>query len=144
MLKATDPEFLRSSSRYRADSFKKSSDKNDKGEHIKFVGIINGNSGQRRAIIRCYDKTIGPGSHCMVSCTCDHFKYKLEVALAARGSAKLENADPKMPVKANPKFLPGLCPHLTYLAKLALAADTTQKAAEQAKTAISDKLKRNR
>lgn len=144
MLKATDQSFLRISNRYRADALKSSKNKDEKGEFLRFVGIITGNNGQRRAEIKCYDKQVTPGSHCMVSCSCNYFQYKLEVALAARGSAKLENADPKIPVKANPKFLPGLCPHLVHLIRLAMAADTTQKAVKKLKTPISPKLKQTK
>jgi len=146
VLRATNPDYLRQAVKYRAEYFKIDKAKDSQGSHIRISSVIDGGSKPRKATIKCYDNTISPSSRCMVSCSCDLFQYKLEIALAARGSATVERAEANVPMKTNPQMLPGLCPHLAYLARLALSSDTAKQAAvkQSVKPKISPKLKKGR
>jgi hypothetical protein len=146
VLRATNPDYVRQASKYRAEYFKIDNAKDSHGSHVRVASVIEGGSKPRKATIKCYDAKISPSSPCMVSCSCDLFQYKLEIALAARGSAKVDRAEARMPMKTNPQMLPGLCPHLAYLVKLALSSDTAKQATikQSVKPKISPKLKKGR
>lgn len=141
ILRATDPEILRQSGKYRAETYKMENTKDERGEHVRILGVVTGGREPRTAVVRCYDKTVSISSQCMVSCSCDMFKYKLEIALAARGSAKQVHSDPNLPMRTNPHMLPGLCPHLAYIVKVALSATTTRKSVVKQTTSPKPKKK---
>jgi hypothetical protein len=54
---------------------------------------------------------------CMVSCSCSRFLYYFEVALAAKGAAKIKYSDGSPPHVTNPNMITGMCKHLIALSK---------------------------
>jgi hypothetical protein len=53
--------------------------------------------------------------HVRVSCSCDDFQYRHEVALAEKGAADIEYSDGSMPTTTNPGMKTGQCKHLYAL-----------------------------
>lgn len=145
LIKSSDSRILNAISKYHIDSFSTKTGTDDFGEYIRFLGQIIGGSKPRRSTISAYDEQLSIASPAIVYCSCDYFKYNLEIALAARGSALQLHADGVLPQKRNRMFKPGLCVHLVLLAKLALGAETTKDAfSRQSKRLmprISNKLK---
>lgn len=140
LLKLSAPKVVRLAGRYRADYFRViEPDQSNKTKRI--VGIISGGDKPRKTMIEVTDPKASTSSRALVYCSCPFFIHNLEIALAARGSAKILNAKVAMPNKTNQKFQPGLCPHLVFLAKLALSAESTQKRAEQKTVKIDKRLK---
>jgi hypothetical protein len=68
-----------------------------------------------------------------VSCSCPHFMYTCEVALATRGNADIKYSNGAMPTYTNPSLAPILCKHLMALALTVLAkeAQLTAQAQQQ-------------
>ena len=146
LLKATSPEVIRNISRYHLDLAHTKLDSNEHGSHILIVAVVSGGEQPQKCSIRVFDKHISIKSTCFVYCSCKMFINKVEVALAAQGSASIINATQKLPTKMNPKLLPGICPHLLVVIKASLLAEQQkQEQQKQQKVApISPKLKKNR
>lgn len=51
----------------------------------------------------------------VLSCSCDDFWAVWEVALAARGAARVEYSNGDRPIERNPMMIPGCCKHLYTL-----------------------------
>ena len=127
LLKATDQSFL-NTGKYKPEGYSVKKSKDEKGEHLKYTAKIIGGKDVRTSYIKCYAHTINHTAPCEVYCSCNTFTYKLELALAARGSAVNRKAKQQMPTKTNPAFLPGLCPHLVLLVKIAMSTQDSQTA----------------
>lgn len=131
LLKSSSPDVLNKLSKYKLSAFSTKSGMDDFGDYIRFLGQIIGGSKPRNSTISIYDEQVSIASPTIVYCSCDYFKYNLEIALTARGSALQLHADGLLPQKRNRAFRPGLCTHLALLAKIALSADTTKDAFSQ-------------
>lgn len=146
LLKATSHDIIKGIAKYHLDLAHTKLESNENGPHILVVAVISGGGQPQKCSIRIFDKSISVKSPCFVYCSCKMFINTTEVALTAQGSAKVINADPKLPNKTNPKLTPGLCPHLVVLVRASLLAE--QKKQEQIKqqkvATISPKLKKNR
>lgn len=59
---------------------------------------------------------------CIVSCSCDDFKYTWEYALTKRGSAVAEYSNGEPPVDRNPSLVPGGCKHIYAMASQLIEA----------------------
>lgn len=55
------------------------------------------------------------GRYVVVGCSCDDFWAVWEVALSARGAARVEYSNGERPDNKNPKMVPGCCKHLHRL-----------------------------
>lgn len=53
--------------------------------------------------------------HVNVSCSCDDFKFRHEVALHHKGAADIEYSNGEMPTSTNPGMVTGTCKHLVAL-----------------------------
>ncbi len=50
--------------------------------------------------------------NCEVSCDCEDFRYRMEVANKRHGASRIIHSNGAQPVKTNPNRNPGLCKHL--------------------------------
>ena len=58
------------------------------------------------------------GKMCVVSCSCEDFAYRWEVALNKKKAARIEYSNGEPPVDTNPSLIPGCCGHLVSLGLL--------------------------
>jgi hypothetical protein len=58
---------------------------------------------------------ISDKNHVEVSCTCDNFWSTWEVALHAKGAARIRFSNGEMPNIRNPRMIAGCCKHLVAL-----------------------------
>ena len=86
----------------------------ENGKELKFRVRSPGKK-VKDVIIRMY-----PGDKAWVSCTCDYFLFKCEVALATKGSSDIIHSNGKMPKKTNPLLKPIVCKHIIACAPQAL------------------------
>jgi hypothetical protein len=97
--------------------------------------------GKRISYIRFYGPP-KPETPVWVWCSCPHFLFTLEVALARYNSSSIKQSNGQLPRVRNPTMFPYLCKHLVNAAKYALqqkddlAAQRIQ-SIEQAKTAAA-------
>jgi hypothetical protein len=68
---------------------------------------------------------------CKVSCDCEDFLYRMEVANHAHGAADIKHSNGKRPNTTNPHIRPGLCKHL--LATLRYLTKDTEIFADEVK-----------
>ena len=141
LLRASNQNILHKRGKYQLNAFSTKSGEDDFGEYVRFLAQVIGGSKPRKSTISAYDSQISIASPVIVYCSCDYFKYNLEIALAARGSALQLHAEGVLPQIRNKEFKPGLCVHLALLAEIALSADTTKQAIKKAVPRISKKLK---
>lgn len=136
ILKSSDPRILNKLNNYKLNAFQK---QNMEG-YIRFLAQVTGGSKPRQCAINFYN-SVEVVSPVLIYCSCDYFKYNLEIALVARGSAVQLHADGVYPQKKNPGFKPGLCVHLALLARTALSSVKSSKNNMKIKPKISPKLK---
>lgn len=74
------------------------------------------------------DYTKNLQSSVWVSCSCDHFKYNYEYAMATKGASDHVYAWRQPPVTMNPEMLPGACKHI-----LAVLDDSLRRARQFAR-----------
>lgn len=55
--------------------------------------------------------------NCMVSCTCDRFKFYFEYALTKKGAAKIKYCNGDPPHTTNPNLITGMCKHLIAVSR---------------------------
>lgn len=53
-----------------------------------------------------------------VHCSCEHFLFSCEFALAKRGSSSIINSNGEPPVVTNPRMLPMVCKHIVAIAAI--------------------------
>lgn len=136
ILKSSDPRILNKLDKYKLNAFQTQNNE----DYIRFLAQIIGGSEPRQCTINFYNgvEVISP---VLIYCSCDYFKYNLEIALVARGSATQLHANNTYPQKKNPGFKPGLCVHLALLARTALSSVKSSKNNMKIKPKISPKLK---
>lgn len=133
------------STSYKLELFRKTQEHAENGNFLQFLGVIAGDQKARKCSIKVYSATVTETSPVVVYCSCEMFRNKYETLLASRGSAKSLHTGNKLPTKANPTFKIGLCPHLLFLAKAAVASNSEAAKAKNVKGySVSNKLKRNR
>lgn len=120
LIKLSDHRILSTLSKYRLDAFDTKTGNDTFGDYIRFLAEIVGEKHTRRSNLSIYDSSISLEAPSLVYCSCDYFKYNLEIALVAQGSAIQLHADALAPKIRNASMKPGLCPHLLLLAKVAL------------------------
>jgi hypothetical protein len=129
--------------KYKIEVLHKRQDSDDNGSHILVAGVVSGGSQPQKCSIRLYNYGISLKSKALVYCSCKMFIHTIEVALGARGSAKILNSKATVPTKTNPKLVPGLCPHLVTLAKACMMAEQAKQNNQKKAVVISSKLKKN-
>lgn len=123
LLVISDPKYLNSV--YRVDLYKVTENFDNLGNYIHVIGVLSEASKSKKCSIKCYSKEITELSPVKVYCSCDLFKSRYETLLAEKGSAELR--DRRLPKTSNPSFKLGLCPHLIFMAKVALKANKNDK-----------------
>ena len=60
------------------------------------------------------------GKMSVVSCSCEDFAYRWEVALNKKKAARIEYSNGDPPVDTNPTLIPGCCAHLVRFGQILL------------------------
>lgn len=61
------------------------------------------------------------GKMSVVSCSCEDFAYRWEVALNKKKAARIQYSNGEDPVDTNPRMIPGCCAHLIRFGQVLLS-----------------------
>jgi hypothetical protein len=125
-MRLTPAKIRRNATKVRITKIRAYMDADEKGPHKYCTCNAKALDGIRTVTMRLYGKmdedgTMSPNNPVWVHCSCPYFKYYLEVALAARGSASILSSNGRYPKIRNPGMKPFLCKH-AFLAGPILAA----------------------
>jgi len=121
LLRCTASGTIQVSHRYYTDALRVDGD----ADHRHYKASVSGGDGTHRTSAD-FHGPVDVNTPVVVSCSCRSFAYNYAFALSARGSALVTGLD--YPIRKNPKLTPGICGHLVFLTRAAIAA--TKKAQE--------------
>lgn len=120
-LKLTPTDIIKRSLSYQYIETKLDSTQSRRTTH---EGVVVSTKKGHKVRVFIQDDEIKLSSKCEVGCDCEYFKYHLEIPLAARKSARVTTAAPRLTKETNPDFKPGLCVHLVAVLRTLLRKDS--------------------